>query len=43
MTPGHLFLQIEPEKGWCAADTDSKVQRFERWPFVREKHELVYD
>ena len=28
--------QIDIEKGWCIADTDSKVQRFERWPFVRE-------
>ena len=23
--------------GWCTADTDSKVKRFERRPFVREK------
>ena len=28
------------EKGRCTADTDSKVSRFERWPFVREKQKI---
>ena len=32
-------IQIEIlEKCWCTADTDIKVERFERMPFVKEKH-----
>ena len=33
-------IQIEISKGWCTADTDSKVSRFERWPIVREKQKI---
>ena len=33
---GRVEIQIEILKGWCTADMDSKVKRFERWPLVRE-------
>ena len=38
---GRVQTQIEIEKGWCTAETDSiLVQRLERRLFVRKKHKI---